>query len=73
MNPPIATDEPTDTKLSDYNRIAIENAAKLHEFRQSTHRPDRADLPIEKVVAAFNPTAAGAYREYEQMGDRPVS
>lgn len=73
MNPPIGTDQPIDNKLSDYNRIAIDNAAKLHEFRQSTHRPDRVNLPIEKLVPAFNPTATGAYREYEQMGDRPVS
>jgi len=73
MNPPIATDQPTGTELSEYNRIAIENAAKLHEFRAATQQADRADLPIEQLVPSFNSTAAGAYREYEQMGDRPVS
>ena len=73
MNPPIATGEPTETELSEYNRVAIENAAKLHEFRQSTRQSDRADLPIEQLVPAFNPTAVGAYREFEQMGNRPVS
>jgi hypothetical protein len=73
VDAPIAADHQTDTKLSDYNSIAIDNAATLHKFRQSTQQLDRADLPIEQLVPAFNPTAAGAYREYEQMGDRPVS
>lgn len=73
MDAPIAADHQTDTKLSDYNSIAIDNAATLHKFRQSTQQLDRADLPIEQLVPAFNPTAAGAYREYEQMGNRPIS
>ena len=67
----------TDDSLTEYNRVAIENAAKLHEFRTSTaQRSDRADrsgLPIEDVVPSFNTTATGVYREYEQMGERPVS
>ena len=77
MNPPVATDDVIDTELSEYNRIAIENAAKLHEFRTSAEqrddRADRSELPIEDVVPAFNTTAAGVFREYEQMGDRPVT
>jgi taurine dioxygenase len=64
---------PTDTSLSEYNRIAIENAAKLYEFRKSTPQPDRAELPIEELVPAFNTTASGVFREYEHMGQRPVS
>jgi taurine dioxygenase len=44
VNAPIAADHQTETKLSDYNGIAIDNAAKLHKFRQSTQQPDRADL-----------------------------
>ena len=73
MNPPPATDQLTGAELSEYNRIAIQNAAKLHEFRTATRQPDRTDLPIEQLVASFNSTAAGVYREYERMGDRPVS
>ena len=47
MNPPPATDQLTGAELSEYNRIAIQNAAKLHEFRSATRQPDRTDLPIE--------------------------
>ena len=77
MNPPIIADQASDTMLSDYNRIAIENAAKLHDFRtslpQRSDRAERADLPIEELVPAFNTTASGVFREYERMGERPVS
>jgi len=40
---------------------------------QRPSKPTGPDLPIEQLAASFNSTAAGAYREYEQMGDRPVS
>ena len=73
MNPTTRNRSTTGTELSEYNRIAIQNAAKLHEFRTATRQPDRTDLPIEQLVASFNSTAAGVYREYERMGDRPVS
>ena len=68
MNSPVSTEA-----LSDYNRIAIENAAKLHEFRTTAPQRDRADMTIDQLVPEFNRTAAGVHNEYEQMGCRPVS
>jgi taurine dioxygenase len=72
MNPPVATEDSSDA-LTEYNRVAIDNAAKLHEFRKASSRPDRAGRPIDELVPAFNRTAAGVHNEYERMGNRPTS
>lgn len=68
MNSHLITDD-----VTDYNRIAIESAAKLHEVRQSTRDSERNELPIEELVPGANPIAAGAFREFEQMGNQPIS
>lgn len=60
-----------------YNRKAIDHAAALNAWRAEVLRergPRPTTLrPLEKLLPAFDRTALGVAREYDQMGQRPVS
>lgn len=61
-------------EIGDYNRVAIATAARLHELRKKrATTEDRSGRPLEQLVPAFNRTAVGVFREYEAMGNQPVT
>lgn len=57
-----------------YNAAAIKTAAMLDEVRQSLRKGlEGVEIPREKLFPAQNPTGLGVAREWERMGERPVS
>ena len=59
---------------SEYNRIAIETAQKIHAIRQSEGKRKPSFEPArEDHFPAFDRTGLGIILEYERMGNRPVS
>jgi taurine dioxygenase len=54
-----------------YNEIAIKYAAKIHGARSALKAS--AQPVVDELFPSFNRTGLGVYREYERMGNRPVT
>lgn len=65
--------EATETKAH-YNTVAIDIADKLHAVRRTVHAEQKTNPPsMDALFPAFNRIPVGVAREYETMGNRPVS
>lgn len=57
-----------------YNDIAVRTAEMLHEVRtRSQGAVEGGGLPLEKIFPPQKTVGIGVAREYERMGNRPVS
>ncbi len=57
-----------------YNEAAIAHAAALFERHMYDYAPPTGDAPpLEQMLPTFDRTALGVAREYEAMGERPIS
>lgn len=54
-----------------YNQVAIKYAEKIHRARSSS-KPSQRPL-VDDLFPDFNRTGLGVYREYERMGNQPVT
>ena len=56
-----------------YNAAAIAIAAELDALRRPTKTADRPTRPIEELMPPHNNVPVGVAREYEAMGNQPVT
>ena len=66
---------PDDVEVDAYNAVAIDLAARLESARRAKATEDsvRNARSLDQLIPPFNRAALGVHREYERMGNQPVS
>jgi taurine dioxygenase len=54
-----------------YNQIAIKYADKIHQSRSASKSTSQLD--VDDLFPSFNRSGLGVFREYERMGNQPVT